>query len=173
MGILHRSYAPHDLDGVERRNTDLRGVRIQTELRKESEGQILACSAGGWGSVMQPRVVSRGHDRSTHYTSLVSELMTESLVGTVFAAAIAQWIACWELTGTSSDATLNDAGSAAGVTDAPSRGNREHEAREVSGAPSAGKNVIVEDGHTRRARIHTTRVTVPQCHYYVTNKNTS
>ena len=42
----------------------------------------------------------------THEGSLVSELMTESLVETVFAAAIAQWIACWEDRGTSSDATI-------------------------------------------------------------------
>ena len=35
-------------------------------------------------------------------------------------------------------------------------------------APSAGKNV--NDGHTREARIHTTRVTVPEYHYCVTNK---
>ena len=57
----------------------------------------------------------------THEGSLVSELMTETLVETVFAAAIAQWIACWE-DRASSDATMNDVGSAAVVR--PSRGNR-------------------------------------------------
>ena len=57
---------------------------------------------------------------------------------------------------------LSDAGSAAGVTEPgePSQTGGE--------TPSAGKNV--KDGHTRRARIHTTRVTVPEYHYCVTNK---
>ena len=53
MGIPHRSYAAHDLDGGAGRNPDARDAHIQTtkqtELQKESEGQILASSAGGWG----------------------------------------------------------------------------------------------------------------------------
>ena len=53
MGIPHRSYTAQDLDRGAGRNPTTRDAYIQitnpTELRKESEGQMIKSSAGGWG----------------------------------------------------------------------------------------------------------------------------